>query len=82
MTAEEAKQKHKDLVQDQLDTVHTIIECFTKLGTRAVSIDQRLAGLHPWVIKQLKDEGYLVTRESYIDAGTKEAIETIYIDWH
>lgn len=82
MFAEEAKQIHIDLVTKQLDTVHMIIEGFTKLGTRAVSIDQRLAGLHPWVIKQLKDEGYLVTSETHTNPETKESFETIYIDWH
>lgn len=80
-TAEEMKDYVKTNLEKQLSTVHALIEGFSTLKTRALSIDQRLAGLHPWVIKQLEDEGYMVTEQFRENEG-KIVEHILFIDWH
>lgn len=79
--AEEMKDYVKANLEKQLSAVHTLIEAFSILNSRAVSIDQRQAGLRPWVIKQLKDEGYLVTEQFRENEG-KIVEHMLFIDWH
>lgn len=79
--AEEMQDYVKTNLEKQLSTVHALIEGFSTLKTRTISIDQRQAGLHPWVIKQLKDEGYLVT-EHFRENGGEIVEHMLFIDWH
>lgn len=79
--AEEMKDYVKTNLEKQLSTVHSLIEGFSTLKMRAMSIDQRQAGLHPWVIKQLEDEGYLVTEQFRENEG-KIVENMLFIDWH
>ena len=79
--AEEMQDYVKTNLEKQLSTVHTLIEAFSMLNTRSISIDQRQAGLHPLVIKQLKDEGYLVTEQFRENEG-KIVEHMLFIDWH
>ena len=79
--AEEMQDYVKTNLDKQVSAVHTLIEVFSMLNTRAVSTDQRQAGLHPLVIKQLKDEGYLVTEQFRENEG-KIVEHMLFIDWH
>lgn len=80
-SAEEMQDYIKTNLEKQLSAVHTLIEAFSMLNTRNVSIDQRQAGLHPVVIKQLKDEGYVVTEQFRENEG-KIVEHILFVDWH
>lgn len=80
-TAKEFKDYVDKNVEKQLSVIHCIIDNFASLNAKAVGIDQRLAGIHPRVIKTLKEEGFTVT-EDFKDSDGKIIQHTIFIDWH
>lgn len=76
MTSEEAKGLVKNRVDSEIESVHSMIEGYARLGGKAICLDQNVAHIHLRTIRVLEEEGFDI---SY---SNKENENVVFISWY
>ncbi len=82
MTANEAKKTVNDRVEVERDIIMSLIDGFSRLGFRSLSIEQNIAGLHPRTLRAIEQEGFDIFKSHKVLVPGEVEKDLIYISWY